>query len=82
MLLKMKNILTKDIIYISEAHVCNEGQNLFVGLCTCYVMLCYVMLCYVMLCYVMLCYVIVILSLTILYVYICRESCTCMICII
>ena len=74
MLLKMKNILTKDTIYISEAHVCNEGQNLFVGFVH--------VLCYVMLCYVMLCYVIVILSLTILYVYICRESCTCMICII
>jgi hypothetical protein len=51
MLLKMKNILTKDIIYISEAHVsdvCNEGQNLFVGFVH---VLCYVMLCYVMLCY-------------------------------
>jgi hypothetical protein len=46
MLLKMKNILTKDIIYISEAHVsdvCNEGQNLFVGFVH---VLCYVMLCY------------------------------------
>jgi hypothetical protein len=49
-----------DIIYISEAHVCNKDQNLFVGLCyvmLCYVMLCYVMLCYAMLCYAMLCYV-------------------------